>query len=168
MTDLMSAPYDFSRMRSFKYGEYNATTKTLKQLDIDNGNVVRLQLPMIDRDLWTAVKPAANTPLEEIALVTTVELPYDERDKDNLWKWFNSAEFEEAATGMLLRPGNIFSVTLECLTYTGNVEPGQIVELQADTKLKIVKTATSGSTRVGEVLDLNIRREGTYVGIKVG
>ena len=57
--------------------------------------------------------------------------------------------------------GDIFSVSKEALD--GEAAVGSVVEAQAGTKLKVVKTATSGSTTVGKVMAI----EGNYFVIEV-
>lgn len=166
-TELMSGTDDRSRMRSFKFGKKNTTTNKFELLDIDNGNVVELKTPMLDRDLWTAVEPTAASDLSNIALVATPEMMYDERKKE-LWQFYNAKEEEEACTGLLLKEGDVFSVTTEGLDAAATIVVDNIVELQAGTKLKVVASATTGSTTVGKVIDIVERTDGTYIGIRVG
>lgn len=162
-TELMSATDDRSRMRSFKYGTLDAATKELTGKAIDNGNVVEL-VPnaMLDRDLWASVTPKATTNREMLALVATPEIMYDERQK-NLWEFYN--EPDEACTGMLFKVGDVFSVTEEALDFTGTIAAGDFVDIQASTRLKITKT--QGAATLGQVLDITIRKDGTYIGILV-
>lgn len=138
--------------------------------DIDNGNVVRLDGLMtytdgtIERELYKAVAPAANTALSDIAIVGTNEVMYDERKK-NLDEFYNEAG--QNSLGYRPHAGDMFGVTAEGLTAATTIAKGDIVELQADTKLKVVKSATSGSTQVGVIADINKAGRYTYYVVEV-
>lgn len=132
--------------------------------DIDNGRVVALDsLITGEREVWKAVKPAANTALNKIVVIGTPEVMYDERLR-NLTDFYNEAGV--VARGYALFGDGYFSVSADALTGTAAV--GNIVELQADTKLKVVETATSGSTKVGEVVALETVGTINYVVIRLG
>lgn len=135
------------------------------EADIDNGNVVKL-VALIDgeRELYKAVAPAANTGLEELAIVGTNEILYDERKK-NLDEFYNEAG--RAATGYRPHKGDMFGVTAKGLDAAATIEKGDIVELQADTKLKVVKSATQGSTKLGVIADINKAGRYTYYVVEV-
>lgn len=136
-----------------------------KAAAIDNGNVVKLVALMDDeRELYKAVAPAANTSLEELAIVGTNEVMYDERKK-NLDEFFNEAG--NAALGYRPHKGDMFGVTAEGLDAAAEIKKGDIVELQAGTKLKVVKTATTGSTKVGVIADINKTGRYTYYVVEV-
>ena len=67
----------------------------------------------------------------------------------------------------MFEKGDVFSVTAEAVTNAATIAVGDIVELAASTKLKIVASATgltSGSTKVGTVIGI----EGDYFVIRVG
>lgn len=151
-TDKLWGTDDRAGVASAKYmGAGTAATA------IENGNVVKLDgLLAIDatagtyeREIYKAVTPAANDALEVIALVASPEVMYDERKKD-------LAEFRNEAGDVIrvyrLHHGDIFSVTAEGLTGTATV--GSVIELQADTKLKAVSSATSGSTTIGKCIEV--------------
>ena len=131
-----------------------------KEAEIDNGNVVKL-VGLMDgeRELYKAVAPAANTDLKDIAIVGTNEVLYDERKK-NLDEFTNEAGKD--ALGYRYHGYDIFSVTEEALDHAAAIAKGDIVELQAGTKLKVVKSATSGSTKVGVIADINKVGRYTY------
>lgn len=131
---------------------------------IDNGRVVALDsLIAGGREIWKAVTPAANTALNKVVIIGTPEVMYDKRLR-NLTDFYNEAG--EIARGYMLFDGDIFSVSDDALTGTAAV--GNIVELQADTKLKVVATATSGSTKVGKVIAIETVGTIKYVVIRVG
>ena len=132
---------------------------------IDNGNVVKVVgLMTNERELYKAVAPAANTALKDIAIVGTPEVNYDEREK-NLDDFFNKAD--EDSLGYRPHAGDMFGVTAAGLSAAATIAKGDIVELQADTKLKVVKTATSGSTPVGVIADINKAGRYTYYVVEV-
>ena len=144
---------------SLKY--FVSTTPTA----IDNGNVVKLDGLMTgERELYKAVAPAAGTPLDEIVLIGTNEVLYDERLK-NLDDFQNEAGV--AALGYRLHNGDIFSVTAEALSAGSTIAKGDIVELQADTKLKVVGSLTQNSTKVGEIIAIEKAGRYTYYVIEV-
>lgn len=118
-----------------------------------------------ERELRKGVAPAADTALSDIVLVGTPEVMYDERLR-NLTDFYNEAG--TACRGYTLHTGDIFSVTTACVAAAAEIVKDDIVELQADTKFKVVKTLTSGSTKVG-VVD-GVEQVGTlkYVVIRVG
>lgn len=130
---------------------------------IDNGRVVALDsLITGEREVWKAVTPAADTALNKIVVIGTPEVMYDERLR-NLTDFYNEAG--TIARGYALFGDGYFSVSADALTGTAVV--GNIVELQADTKLKVVATATSGSTKVGEVVALETVGTINYVVVRL-
>lgn len=133
--------------------------------DIDNGNVVKLEGLMDgERELYKAVAPAANTGLEDLAIVGTNEMFYDEREK-NLDLFYNKAG--KSALGYRPHKGDMFGVTAEGLDAAATIAKGDIVELQASTKLKVVKSATAGSTKLGVIADINKAGRYTYYVVEV-
>jgi len=156
-TDLMSGTTDSALLVSVKYRPSGTDTA------IENGNVVLVgSLISGEREVYAGGTPAANSALADIALIATPEVMVDERKK-NLNEFRNEAG--EISRGYYLKSKNVFSVTADGITPISGTAPavGQIVELQADTKLKLVATLTSGSTKVGEVIAI----EGSYIVIRV-
>jgi hypothetical protein len=159
-SDRMEGTVNPNALISGKY--YVATTPTA----IENGNVVQVgALISGERELFSLTAPAANTSISKIAIVATPEVMADERKK-NLNEFRNEAG--AVVRAYMLRSGDIFSVTAEAITPIIGTEPaaGQLVELQASTKLLLVASAsgyTSSSTPVGVVLGV----EGDYIVIKV-
>ena len=139
---------------------YVSTTKTA----ISNGNIVKIGgFETNQREVRKATAPAANTPLNELALVATPEVI---KNKD----FYTLGDFQNAAGAIIrcyrLRSGDQFSVTSEAYDAAADVAVGDVVEAQADTKMKIVAAATgltSGSTLIGKVVAL----EGDYCVIEV-
>ena len=80
---------------------------------------------------------------------------------DVLFRTYMASQVESAfdAAGTPIRVhllsqmvGQVFSATAEAFNTTPAI--GDIVEAQAGTKMKVVKTATSGSTQIGVVVDI--------------
>jgi hypothetical protein len=140
----MQSEWDGSKRLSAKYLPSGTATA------VENGNVVVIgSLVSGEREVYTATTPAANSALTSIGLITTPEVMVDERKK-NLTEFRNEAG--DIITVDKLFSGDIFSVNAAALT--GTATKDYIVELQAGTKLKVVETLTSGSTKVGTVIDI--------------
>jgi hypothetical protein len=138
-TDSMSATKDASKHVHFR----------ITNTALENGSVVKIgSLVTGERQLYTYSTPEVSTPLTSIAILVTPELVADERKKA-LSDFRN--EVGDEALGFMLEKGDVFTITAEGLTGT-SIAVGNVVELQADTKLKVVATATSGSTKVGSVI----------------
>ena len=141
---------------------------------IDNGNVVKLNgleshtdegATIIDsREVFKGATPAANDALKDIVLVATPEVVY-ETGKRALDDFTNAAG--TIARGYRFHSGDIFSVTKDALAGAETPAIGNIVELKADTKLNVVASATSGSTVVGKIIDINIVGKYTFYAIMV-
>lgn len=126
---------------------------------IENGNVVELKgLMASERELFVANAPTASSKLIDCVLVCTPEVLYDEHKK-NLNQFINEAGSN--CRGYRLHSGDVFSVTKEAID--GEAKVGNAVELMAGTKWKSVASATSGSTQVGSIIEL----DGDYVVILV-
>ncbi len=139
-TDNLTGIYDGSKVLSAVYTE-----------DIEDGNVVVVKkLAEGEREIYEAEKPVANSPMGTIALVAGVELMY-ESGTHNLDEYINKKGVPFRV--YLLENGDVFSVTAEALDgdapTTANTDK---VELQAGTKLKVVKSGTASSTVIGDVI----------------
>lgn len=136
--------------KSFKYLPSGTATA------VENGNVVKATSVISgERELLEGSTPLVNTELKDILLVTTPEVMADERKK-NIDEFINEAG--AIATGDRLISGDIFTVTADAFTAAATVVVGDVVELAASTKLKVVASATgltSGSTQVGTIYDIN-------------
>ena len=159
-TDLMSGTDVAADLLSVKF--MDASNETA---EIDNGNVVMIEgLMEGEREVRMAKAPAANTPIEKIAIIATPEVLYDERKK-NLDEFVNEAG--SIARAYVLRSRNIFSVTAEALNISGEVAVGHVVELTAGTKMKVAASATSGSTVIGNIIAIEKGSRYTYYVIQV-
>ena len=140
--------------------------------EIENGNVLKVgALNAIDatngvyeREVKVGSVPAVGDKLDEIVLVASPEVLYDER-KRSLTDFINEAG--RVARGYHLHSGDIFSVTKEALD--GKDEPaiGDVVELGNSTKLNVAASATSGSTQIGKILAIDVVGRLTYFVIQV-
>lgn len=156
-TDRMHGTENSADLVSVRYSPSGTNTA------IENGNVVLLgALDTSNREVYVGATPAANSALSKIALIATPELMADERKK-RLDDFRNEAG--KISRGYMLRSGDIFSITAAGVTPISGTAPavGQVVELQADTKLKLVASLTSGSTQVGSVVEI----DGNYIVIRV-
>lgn len=158
-TDNLSHTLDGAGLYSVKY------KNGAEFADIDNGCVVMLKALMEgERELWEAVAPEAGTARNQIVLIATPEVMYDERLR-NLTDFYNEAG--TAARGYLLEPGDIFSVTAPVLDGADTAEVGSVVELQAAVNLKAAASATAGSTAVGKIIAIEQVGTLTYYVIRV-
>ena len=135
--------------------------------EIDNGNVLKVEALMEgEREVRKATTPAANTPIEEIVLVATPEVMYDERIK-NLHEFYNKAG--QIVRGYFLHTHDYFGVTKEALDTTAKDSPavGDTVELMAGVKLKVVASATEESTTIGKIAAVEQAGRYTYYVVEV-
>ena len=143
---------------------------------IENGNVVKLDGTLLAdsdgatyREIKKGVTPAATSALDEIVLIATPEVMYDERKK-------NLDEFRVEAGGLArgyhLHSGDIFSVTADALDFNTNEttdgKVDSVVELKAGIKLNVkTGSATASSTVVGKVIAIDVVGRYTYYVIQV-
>lgn len=158
--DNMSGTTDGTLLRSVRFYDGD------KEAAIKNGRVVLIG-DLLDgqREVRKATTPAATSPLTHIGLVAAPELMYDER-KRNLTEFINEAG--ENVRVYIPHVRDIFSVTAEALDAAAAIAKGNLVELQAGTKLKVVATATDKSTQVGKIVDIETVGSLTYYVIEVG
>ena len=159
-TDRMEGTGDRNSLVSIKY--IVSTTPTA----IENGNVLK-RGALIDgeREIFEGSTPAATDALDDVVLVVTPEVMYDERLK-NLDDFINEAG--KIARAYHLRKGDIFSVTKEALDGAASPAVGNIVELKAGTKLNVVASLTASSTQVGKIIAIETVGKYTYYVVLVG
>lgn len=163
-SDLMSGTDVSADLVSVRYcteksGDYTPA-------EIENGSVVELvELEDGNREVWTATDTKATSKINDVVVIGTPELFYDERKK-NLDEFVNEAG--QISRGYRLRSGNIFSITKEGFKTTlSKIEKGNIVELAAGSKLNVVSTATTNSTTVGKIIAVEDTGRYTYYVIKI-
>lgn len=159
-TELMTATDVRSKMRSFRVGTGTGTAFT--PIAIENGCVVTLGA-LIEQDLWEAVVATSSSNPQELVLVTSPEMLYDDRLKQ-LSDFRNEAGVN--CTGMLLQKNDIFSITRE--GFAGTTEPvvGNYVGIGTDGKLSLSASAPSG-VKIGKIIDVKIRNHVKFYGVLV-
>ncbi len=160
-TDAMAATDVRGQLVSVKYMGANGSTPTA----IENGNILKLgALVSGEREVYIGGAVAANDKIENIVLIASPEVIYDER-KHDLGDFINEAG--TVCRGYHIHSGDTFSVTKEALSGTGTPAVGNIVELAAGTKLAFVSTATASTTTIGRIIAVDIVGSHTYYAIKV-
>lgn len=160
-TDKMAGTDVRSELVSVRYQPSETMTA------IDNGNVVKLgALEDGSREIYKGLTPAKDDNIKDIVLVASPEIVYDARLAWGLGNFFNDAN--DIARGYRLHKDDIFSVTAEALAAEADIEVGNVVELDDGTKLKVVAEATSGSTAIGKVIDINIVSGVKFYAIEIG
>lgn len=144
-----------------------------KEAAIENGSVVALDglyktADKASREVFKGVAPKANTPIANVVLIASVETNYEANFDKRLVNLDDFINPEGAnLRGYELISGDIFSLTEACFDGDTTPEVGDIVELTAGTKLKAVKSATSGSTTVGKIEAIEVAGRYTYFVIRV-
>lgn len=160
-TDAMAATDVRGQLVSVKYMGADGATPTA----IENGNVLKIGALMTgEREIYIGGAVAANDKIDDIVLIASPEVVYDER-KRNLDDFVNEAG--KACRGYHIHSGDTFSVTAEALSGTGTPAVGNIVELAAGTKLAFATSATTSSTKVGRIIAVDVVGRYTYYVIKV-
>ena len=159
--DVMHGNDNMNSVKSVQY--YTDTTDTSTAAAIENGNVVLITDKLVtgQREVFMATTPAAGSPIGQIGLIATPEVDYDERK--------TIADFENPAgvpaRAYLLHTGDIFSATADAFDTTPAV--GKVVELQADTEMKVVSSLTSQSTQIGTVIAIDTVGSYTFYVVRV-
>ena len=142
---------------SIKYMGADGRTPTA----IDNGNVLKAgALLEGEREVLVGSAVSTHTALNDIVLVASPEVMYDER-KRNLEDYENVAG--KVCRGYRLRSGDIFSVTAEAFSVTPSTSH-KVVELAAGTKLKPAASATSP---IGDIIAVETVGRYTYYVIRI-
>lgn len=161
-TDLMAGTQLAPYLASVRYFNDEGV-----EAEIENGSVIKLEGLMDgERELYKGVNPAADTALEDIVIVATPEVMYDERKK-NLDEFIN--EKGTNVRGYRMHKHDVFGITAKGLNIAEGAEPqvGWVAELMAGNKMNLVASATSGSTKVGELIAIEQAGRYTYHVIKV-
>ena len=160
-TDAMAATDVRGQLVSVKYMGANGSTPTA----IENGNILKLgALVSGEREVYIGGAVAANDKIENIVIIASPEVIYDER-KHDLGDFINEAG--NVCRGYHIHSGDTFSVTKEALSGTGTPAVGNVIELAAGTKLAFVSTATASTTTVGRIIAVDVVGSHTYYAIKV-
>lgn len=160
-TDNMFGTKIGTGLASVRYMGTDGNTPT----EIENGCVVKVgALIAGEREVHVGGDVAANDKISEVVLIAAPEVDYDERKK-NLDDYINEAG--KNIRGYHFHTNDTFSVTKECLTGAAKPVIGDIVELAAGTKMKVVKSVTEGSTVIGKIIDIEVAGRYTYYVIEV-
>lgn len=161
-TDNMVGTDVRAQLVSIKYMGADGQTATA----IENGNVLKVGALMDgEREIFVGGAVAAGDSLDDVVLVASPEVMYDEH-KHNLDEYINEAG--KPCRGYRFHKGQIFSVTKEALSGAASPAVGNVVELAAGTKMNVAASATSGSTAVGKIIDIDVVGRHTYYVILVG
>jgi len=165
-TDNMAGTDVRADLVSIEYLGANGQTETA----IDNGCVLKVG-PLkgdatngYEREIYVGSAPAANTNRDEVVLVCSPEVMYDERLR-SLADFYNEAG--QPCRGYRFHRGGIFSVTKEVLDGVATPAIGNIVELKAGIKMNVVASATSGSTVIGEIIAIDVVGPHTYYVVRI-
>ena len=138
--------------------------------DIDNGCVVTLGglagSTTKEREVYVAAQPTASDDFDAIVLVATPEV----NTIPGTYAMENFVNKKDSiARGYRLHKGDIFSVTAEALSASDidAIAADDAVELQAGYKLNVASSATSGSTVIGKILDVEMVSGKKYFVVEV-
>jgi len=129
---------------------------------IENGQFVAIGgLVAGEREVHKATTPTATA--TNFGIVCTPELSYREAGYNGLDTYENEAG--QVIRVGILGKGDIYSATVEGFDKAPAV--GNIVELQAGTKGKVVATLTASSTQVGKIIEIETVGRFTFYVVEV-
>ena len=135
---------------------------------IENGHVVWLDnLEEGEREVHACSDVNSDTPINEVVLIASPEVTYDERYID-LDDYINEAG--KICRAYRLHSGDFFSVTKEALSGVETPAVGDVVELADGTMLNVVSAhdgATEGATVVGAIHAIETAGRYTFYVIRV-
>ena len=147
--DNVSATHDGSLLKSVKL-----TTP------LQNGSVVEIGgLVAGEREIHSTATPKVTSTY--FGILCTPELMYDE--KKQMDEFINSVD--KPARAFVPTKGDIFSATVEAFSTTPKV--GNAVELAAANTMKVVASATSGSTQIGKIVEIDVVGSKTFYVVEV-
>lgn len=161
-TDLMAGTQLGPYLASVRYFNEEG-----EEAAIENGCVLKLEgLMEGERELFKGVAPSADTAIEDIVILATPEVMYDERKK-SLDEFINEAGSN--CRGYRFHKHDFFGLTPEGLNIAEGATPavGWAAELMAGTKINLVASATSGATQIGTLHAIEQAGRYTYYVIKV-
>lgn len=158
-TDRLSATKD-GNIRSAKYwdgSKYDA---------IDNGMLVEVSElidPAANREIFKATKPATTS--VNVGVVATPEIIYDEQLKSTgaLENYRNTAG--QAITVLMLAPGDLVSVSDECINADQTLIVGRLLIVDASTPKWKAVASVSTETLVGEIIARELYRKNKYLNV---
>lgn len=162
-SDNVAATKDGSQIKSARYYVDGAVTA------IENGNIVAINSGLVEgeREILKATTPTATTPVNELGIVTTVELMYEEGKRD-LGEFINEATSTQVLRVFKFHNGDVFSVTADALNGTP-VKGTTSVVVGASTKMvvKATSSVTDSEVVIGNIIDTETIGTTTYWTIEV-
>ena len=147
--DNVSATHDGSLLKSVKL-----------TAPLQNGSVVEIGgLVAGEREIHSTSTPKATSTY--FGILCTPELMYDE--KKQMDEFINGVD--KPARAFIPTKGDIFSVTKEAFNTTPKVNDA--VELAAANTMKVVSPATSGSTQIGKIIEIDVVGSKTFYVVEV-
>jgi len=117
---------------------------------IENGSIVAIgALIDEDREVFAASDVSLGADIENVVLIATPEVLYDER-KQSLDDYINEAGC--VCRGYRFHDGDIFSITDNMFSGLASPAIGNIVEVGGGTKLNITDQASQGATVIGSII----------------
>ncbi len=156
--DIMSGTYNGALLKSARY--FNDTDEVA---DIDNANIVTLgDLLDGEREIYKVTDGANATSIEELGLVASPELIYDESVRHGLEDYYNEAG--DAIRVYRFHAGDIFSATVEAFDNT----PTKGDYVTVGTTTKMATQAGEPTLVIGKIADIELVGADTYYVVKVG
>ena len=147
--DNVSATHDGSLLKSVKL-----------TAPLQNGSVVEIGgLVAGEREIHSTSTPKATSTY--FGILCTPELMYDE--KKQMDEFINGVD--KPARAFIPTKGDIFSATKEAFNATPKVNDA--VELAAANTMKVVSPATSGSTQIGKIIEIDVGGSKTFYVVEV-
>ena len=164
-TDVRSGLVSIKYIVTSTEGEGSSAVTTKTPTEIENGNVLKVGALMDgEREIYEGSAPSASDTIDNIVLIATPEMMYDERLK-NLDDFINPAD--KPCRGYILHHKDIFSVTAEALDSLTDTEQspavGKGIAIMAGTKLKVV----SSGTTIGKIIAKDVVGRYTYYVIEI-
>lgn len=147
--DNVSATHDGSLLKSVKL-----------TAPLQNGSVVEIGgLVEGEREIHSTTTPKATSTY--FGILCTPELMYDE--KKQMDEFVNVVD--KPARAFIPTKGDIFSATVEAFSATPKV--GDAVELATANTMKVAATATTDSTQIGKVIEIDVVGSKTFYVVEV-
>lgn len=157
-TDRMFGTDNRAGLISVKYMGADGETPTA----IENGCVVNVVgLMEGEREVYRGITPKGREKKEQIAIIATPEMMYDEH-KHDLDEFINEAG--KICRAYRPHSGDIFSVTIDALTHRADVAVGDAVSVDEGVKLVV---SDSADTPLGTVIAIDQVGKYTYYVIQV-
>ena len=163
-TDRMTGTVDGARIISCRYLDADGNPA-----DIENGSIVKIgALIDAEREIYAVTAPSSSDKLSDLAVIASVELDYDERNK-TLDTFINKGSDTAAQRAYLFVNRNGYSVTIDAFANgdADSIEVGNIVEVtDGDVKASVVSEST-GATQIGTIDEIEVSGMYTYYFIRV-